>query len=253
MYDLSALENPQWHTEDTVAFAEREARLIEGGSWVMAISEWTRQRVIQYFGIAPERVFCAGGAADSSYSPGQPSRAVMEELHLEPGGYLLHVGNFVPRKNIPFLLDVYGMSREKGVETPLVLVGAGGWGDVAVEEGAGVRVLRNLSDRTLIELYRGARALLYPSMYEGLGLPVLEAFACGAPVISSNAAALQDTVGEGGIQLDPGDHQAWVREIIALEEPARVNELRKMSSSAVRKEWRDVARSICEFYRKISD
>ncbi|NOQ21847.1 MAG: glycosyltransferase [Candidatus Aegiribacteria sp.] len=253
VYDLSALENPQWHTKETVLFAEREARLIEGGSSVMAISEWTRQRVIDYFDLPQERVFCAGGAADSIFSPGSPSSGVMEKLDLEPGRYFLHVGNFVPRKNIPFLLDVYGISRDKGVKIPLVLVGAGGWGDVAVDEGPGVRVLRNLSNRTVVELYRGARALLCPSSFEGLGLPVLEAFACGTPVISSSAAALSDTVGNDGVQLDPGDHEGWVREITALEEPERVDDLRRMSSSAVRKDWQDIARGICGFYRRISE
>lgn len=251
-YDLSALEYPQWHTKETILFAEKEALLIESGSSVMAISEWTRQRVMEYFGLPPERVFCAGGAADSIFSPGSPKASVMEANDLEPGGYLLHVGNFVPRKNIPFLLDVYSISREKGVEIPLVLVGAGGWGDVAVDGGSGVRVLKNISDRTILELYRGARALLCPSRFEGLGLPVLEAFACGTPVIASNTTALSDTVGNNGVQLDPADHQAWVMEITALEEPERVDELRIMSSAAERKNWQDIARGVCGFYRKIS-
>ncbi len=252
MYDLSALEYPQWHTRETVLYAEQEARLIENGSSVVAISEWTKQRVMDYFGLPSERVFTAGGAADGIFSPGTPSSEVMKELDLEPGGYLLHVGNFVPRKNIPFLLDVYSMSREKGVRIPLVLVGAGGWGDVEVYENKGVRVLKNLSDEAVVDLYRGARALLYPSNFEGLGLPALEAFACGTPVISSNTTALSDTVGNNGIQLDPSDHQAWIKEITALEEPERVDELRRMSSNAVQKNWRDVAKDICGFYRKIS-
>ncbi|MCK5117178.1 MAG: glycosyltransferase family 4 protein [Candidatus Aegiribacteria sp.] len=252
MYDLSALEYPQWYTKETVLFAEKEARLIDSGSSVMAISEWTRQRVIDYFGLPPERVFSAGGAADGIFAPGTPSCEVMKNIDLEPGGYLLHVGNFVPRKNIPFLLDVYSMSREKGIDIPLVLVGAGGWGDVEVDEGPGVRVLRNISDRDMLELYRGARALLCPSYFEGLGLPVLEAFACGTPVISSNATALADTVGNNGIMLDPADHQAWVNEITALEEPERVDELRSMSGAAQRKNWQDIARGICGFYRKIA-
>jgi|GEM_PF-221005 len=252
VHDLSALENPQWHKNETVAFAEKEARLIEGGSSVMTNSEWTRRRVMDYFALPSERVFSAGGAACSIFSPGTPSCEVMKDLGLEPGGFLLHVGNFVPRKNIPFLLDVYRRSREKGVEIPLVLVGAGGWGEVAVDEGAGVRVLKSIPDNALVELYRGARALLYPSIFEGLGLPALEAFACGTPVISSNATALADTVGKDGIQLYPDDHQAWVEEIIALEEPQRVDELRIMSSAAVRKDWNDIARGICGFYRRIS-
>ncbi|MCD4702255.1 MAG: glycosyltransferase family 4 protein [Candidatus Aegiribacteria sp.] len=252
MYDLSAYENPQWHTKETVVFAEREARLINGGSSVMAISEWTRQRIMDYFGLPPERVFCAGGAADEVFSPGSPSLECMAGYDLKPGDYLLHVGNFVPRKNIPFLLDVYRRLRETGFDIPLVLVGEGGWGDIHLEELPGVRILKNVPDVVMPELYRGARALLCPSRYEGLGLPVLEAFACGTPVISSNAAALEDTVGKDGIQLDPCDHESWIREIRALEEPERVDELRRMSSKAVRKDRLEISRGICGFYRRIS-
>lgn len=253
MYDLSALENPQWHTDETIEFAGREARLIKDGSSVMAISNWTGKRVKDYFGLPRDRVFCAGGAADEIFSPGHPSSGVMEKLGLEPGRYLLHVSSFVPRKNIPFLIDVYVKSREKGVEIPLVLAGAGGWGKVEVKREPGVRILKNISDNTMVELYRGARALLCPSRFEGLGLPILEAFGCGTPVISSNAAALMDTVGNNGILLEPNDSEGWIREITELEEPSRVEELRKMSSSAGRKNWQDIARSICEFYRRISE
>ncbi|MEN8209186.1 MAG: glycosyltransferase family 1 protein [Candidatus Fermentibacteria bacterium] len=253
LYDLSALEYPQWYTKETIEYAEREARLIESGSFVMAISEWTGKRVMDYFGLSPHRVFCAGGAADSIFSPGAPSPAVLKDLNLEPGGYLLHVGNFVPRKNIPFLLDVYGRSRENGVNIPLVLVGAGGWGDPVLEDGPGVRVLRKISDGMMLELYRGARALLCPSKFEGLGLPVLEALACGTPVIASSTTALSETVGNDGIQLDPDDHPAWVREITELEHPERVDELRRMSRGAQRKNWGDIAKGICGFYRGISE
>jgi len=252
MYDLSALENPEWHTEETAYFASREAELIRAGSSVMAISNWTGKRVQNYFGLSEDRLFCAGGAADEVFSPGQPSPGIMKEMDLEPGRYLLHVGNFVPRKNIPFLLNAYRQSRETGVEIPLVLAGAGEWGSVKIEKGPGVRVLKNVSDNCMVNLYRGARALLCPSRFEGLGLPVLEAFACGTPVISSNAAALGETVGNKGILLEPDDTDGWVREICRLEEPERVAELRKLSSSAVRRNWHDIAEGICGFYRRIS-
>ncbi len=252
IYDLSALEHPEWHTEQTVMYAEREAELIRNGSFVLAISSWTGQRVREYFDLPEDRIFCAGGAADEIFSPGFPSADVLSEFGLEPGGYLLHVGNFVPRKNIPFLLDTYARSRMEGVRLPLVLAGTGEWGDITVTEGDGIRVLKSVSDSSMVELYRGARALLCPSRFEGLGLPVLEAFACGTPVISSNAAALSDTVGENGITIDPEDTEAWIREITELEKPERVNELRNMSSAAVRQNWSDIGKGICAFYRRIS-
>ena len=253
MYDLSAFENPQWHTKETVEYAEKEAGLVNSGSSMLAISEWSGRRASEYFGLPQERIYSAGGAAEKIFSPGLPSDLLLSKMNLEAGHYLLHVGNFVPRKNIPFLLRVYARAREKGLKIPLVLVGAGTWGGLEITEDTGVRILRNISDLAMVELYRGARALLCPSRYEGLGLPVLEAFACGTPVISSNAAALSETVGNDGILLEPDDEEGWIREIIELEDRERVKELTVMSSGAVRRSWVDIAKGVCGFYRRISE
>ena len=252
IYDLSAIENPQWHTKETVEYVEREAELIASGSSILAISKWSGRRASEYFGLPLDRIYSAGGAARRIFSPGRPSERLLNGMNLDPGRYLLHVGNFVPRKNIPFLLRVYAAAREKGVKTPLVLVGAGGWGGLEITENPGVRIFRNISDSAMVELYRGARALLCPSRYEGLGLPVLEAFACGTPVISSNAAALRETVGNNGILLEPDDEDGWINEITELEDTGRVEELTVMSSGAVRKSWLEIAEGVCGFYRRIS-
>ncbi len=194
-----------------------------------------------------------GGAADGLFTRGDPLSETLQTLGLKPQGYFLHVGNFVPRKNIPFLIETHSESQVHGEKIPLVLVGAGEWGDLNLqEERPGVIVLRNTTDTMLLDLYRGARALLMPSECEGLGLPVLEAFACGIPVISSNTTALAETVGTNGIKLDPADHQAWVTEIVSLKDPQRVDELRRMSRAAQRNDWQDIAVGICGFYRKIS-
>jgi len=219
----------------------------------MAISSWTAEQARDYFGLPQDRVYSAGGAADEIFSPGLPSHAILSEMNLEADRYLLHVGNFVPRKNIPFLLDSYQSARMQGVDIPLVLAGAGGWGDVEIRKGPGVRILKNVSDLQMVELYRGARALLYPSRFEGLGLPILEAFACGTPVISSCSSALRETAGKNGILLEPDDTDGWVREMAGLEKPERVSELRKMASSATRPDWSDIARGICGFYRRLSE
>ncbi len=252
VYDISALDHPEWHTEDTVAYARVEEGLLRSGSYAAAISSWTGQSLSDRLGIPEERVYAAGGAADDTFSPGDPSPEVMEGYGLKPSGYLLHVGNFVPRKNIPFLVDVYRESRKEGVDIPLVLVTAGGWGDVEVTEGDGVRILHRVPDVHMPHLYRGARALLMPSEYEGLGLPVLEAFACGTPVISSDSAALKETVGHGGVLLPAGDGGAWLRQLNALMDPAGIDILRHMSASVERRRWTDVAEGLCDFYRRIA-
>lgn len=252
VYDLSALDHPSWHTPQTVTYAERERDMLVAGSWAAAISEWTAGLLVDRLGIKEDRVHAIGGAADDIFSPGEPSPDVLREYGLDPDGYILHVGNYVPRKKIPFLIDVYREAGKSGVQRPLILVGAGGWGEVPIEEGEGVRMLSNVPDGHLLHLYRGCRALFCPSEYEGLGLPVLEAMSCGAAVISSDTTALRETVGEYGILIPPGDFQAWHRELISIMEDSRMKALRRMSSSSPRKRWKDVAAELCAFYRRIA-
>lgn len=251
VYDLSALEHPEWHTGATVAFAGREAEMLRRGAFAAAISRWTGEQLVRTLGIPEERVYVAGGAAGEEFSPGTPSAEVMEEYGLTPGDFFLHVGNFVPRKNIPFLIEAYAESRRRGVDIPLVLAGEGGWGNVKIRDLPGLRILRGVPDRHMVHLYRGARALLCPSRHEGLGLPVLEAFACGTPVISSDASALFGTVGEGGVLLSPDEPGRWADEMTAMSDPSRTEALRRMSESVERVRWPDVAEGLLKFYRRI--
>ncbi|MBD3278267.1 MAG: glycosyltransferase [Candidatus Aegiribacteria sp.] len=251
-FDLSALEHPQWHTDDTIRYAERKERLVRNGSFVTTISEWSRRRISERFQLKDDQVFCAGGAADDHFSSGEPSVEVLRKYEVEKDRYFLHVGNYVPRKNIPFLLDVYGEYRKSERPVPLIMTGAGSWGGVEIDEADGIRVFRSIPDRDLLHLYRGTRALLCPSRYEGLGLPVLEAFACGAPVISSNATALNETVGSGGVKLSPDDTGSWVREMISLKDPEKLLRLKALSAGMPRVRWKDVASRLCSFYRKVA-
>ena len=253
VYDLSAVEHPEWHTGETVAFAEREAKMIRNGSRVVAISEWTAKQVSSFFDIPQSDICVAGGAADNIFSPGEPSADTLRKLDLKPEEYLLHVGHLVPRKNIPLLVDIYYRAREKGLRFPLVMVGSSEWGSISIEHDSNVRIIENINDRILLDLYRGARALLYPSMYEGLGLPALEALACNTPVIAANATALAETVGNGGMLLSPDDPEEWTQALLMLEDTGKMTELRGMASGAVRESWRDVAKRLCGFYRKIAE
>jgi alpha-1,3-rhamnosyl/mannosyltransferase len=253
IHDLSALEHPEWHTRETVAFAEREVKMIRNGSRVSTNSEWTAKQVSTFFNIPLSDICVAGGAADDIFSPGEPSADTMRKLDLKIGEYLLHVGNLVPRKNIPFLVDIYYRSRERGLRLPLVMVGTKAWGSISIEHDGNVRIIENIDDRTLVDLYRGARVLLYPSIYEGLGLPALEALACNTPVIAANATALTETVGNRGMLLHPDDPEEWIQALLMLKDTGRMDELRSMAESAPGESWKDVARRLCGFYRKIAE
>ncbi len=115
------------------------------------------------------------------------------------GDYVLAVGTLEPRKNLPSLVEA---ARRSQVE--LRVVGARGWGGVEVE-GNGVRWLGEVSDAELARLYRGARCVAYPSLYEGFGIPVLEAMACGTPVVTSRGTAMEEVADGAAVLVDPND------------------------------------------------
>ncbi|HOD18650.1 MAG TPA: glycosyltransferase family 1 protein [Candidatus Fermentibacter daniensis] len=246
-FDPSALEHPEWHTAATVRYAAREAALVRRGASLMAISEWSAARAREIFGPSC-RITVAGGAADPCFTPGDPSPGVLDGLGLERQGFLLHVGNFVPRKNIPMLIEARARAAGRGFSLPLVLAGAGGWKEPGMEAG-GVTVLREVSDETLLSLYRGARALLLPSEYEGLGLPALEAMACGCGVVAADSTALPETLAGCGLLLPPHDPDAWADAMTALESGSLAEELRSMALGRRGLHgWREVAAAACECY-----
>jgi len=252
LFDTSGWEHPEWHAESTLDFCAEELRMVRGGSRLLAISDWAADRAEQYLGLPAGSVGVARGAADSMFTPGRPEAGLLAGMGLSDGGYLLHVGSFVPRKNIPLLLEAYREARGRGTRLPLVMVGAEAWGGVPTPEGEGVRAVRAADDRTLLALYRGARGLLLPSRYEGLGLPVLEALACGTAVVCSSAAALPETLGGSGLLLDPDDRGAWTEAIASLEDPDHAAELTELARKAPRRTWADTARAAAAFYREVA-
>lgn len=246
-YDDTPWTAPETHTETTLLFARRLEALIRGGASVLAISGWSARRAAGLFGIAAERISVAGGAADDHFSPGEPDPGVMLALGLQPRGYLLHVGSFVPRKNIPFLEECFRSAQVPGLR--LVLAGAEEWGAEGSKHSGEVTVVKKADEKTLVSLYRGARAVLVPSSEEGLGLTVLEALACGIPVVASDGGALPETVDGAGLVLPALDRDSWTRAIRDLTGEGLRNELRERAEGRVRPTWEQVAGKAMDFYR----
>jgi glycosyltransferase involved in cell wall biosynthesis len=136
--------------------------------------------------VPEERISVIPNAVDSRFSPDGPAAE---------GDYVLAVGTLEPRKN---LATAQQAARRLGVE--LRVVGERGWGGVGVDGWLG-----RVSDERLAELYRGARCLVYPSVYEGFGIPVLEAMACGTPVVTSAGGATEEVAGGAAVLVDPRD------------------------------------------------
>jgi glycosyltransferase involved in cell wall biosynthesis len=136
------------------------------------------------------------------------------KYHL-PNEYLLSVGSLEPGKNRPRLIRAYARLRERGLESPLVIVGQPAWEyeaeyELVTRRGLSehVKFLGYVPDEDMPALYSGASVFAFPSLYEGFGLPVLEAMACGAPVVTSQGSATQEVAGDAALLVDPRDTSA---------------------------------------------
>jgi alpha-1,3-rhamnosyl/mannosyltransferase len=264
IHDLSVLLHPEWHPADRVAHFER--RFLHGLTQCvhfLAISEHARQEIIRTLNLPPEQVTRTymGIRPGLMPLPEEEVRSVLRRLGLPPR-YLLFVGTIEPRKNVGMLLRVYGsLPRELRERCPLVLAGGWGWnaGDVArslEDEGRslGVMHLGYVADPYLPALYNGARALVYPSLYEGFGLPPVEMMACGGAVLASTAGALVETVGEWAHLVDPGDRDGWREALIrVIEDDDWWYSLRRgVVEAASSFTWEQCAADTLKVYRALS-
>jgi glycosyltransferase involved in cell wall biosynthesis len=189
--DLAVLRHPELFNRWNRTYSRLTVpRVVRAARRVIAISEFTKRELVELLEVDPAYVTVIGVPPLGGLSPDGPSAE---------GEYVLAVGTLEPRKN---LARVVAATARAGVE--LRLVGASGWGDSGVA-GKHVTWLGRIDDEELAAAYRGARSLVFPSLYEGFGIPVLEAMACGTPVVTSAGSAMEEVVGEAAILVDPLD------------------------------------------------
>jgi glycosyltransferase involved in cell wall biosynthesis len=218
VHDLSVLLHPEWHPADRVAHFERRFRRgLKQCRHFLAISEFARQEILRTLHLRPDQVTRTymGIRPGLTPLPEHQVQQALRQLHL-PSRYLLYVGTIEPRKNLATLLCAYrALDARIRRAYPLVLVGNWGWnaGEVArlleSKETTEVIHLGYVPEGSLAALYNGARALVYPSLYEGFGLPPVEMLACGGAVLASTAGALVETVGQKAHLIDPLDIDGW--------------------------------------------
>jgi glycosyltransferase involved in cell wall biosynthesis len=186
---------------------------VAAASLVATVSEASRRDLGERLGVAPGRTALLPGAAHPSCGARPPAEvAAVRERHGLDRPYVLTVGTLEPRKNLPTLLAAWDGLGAVAAERDLVIVGGRGWNDrelvraIAARRRSGhVRWLGYVPERDLVALYAGAELFVYPSRFEGFGLPVLEAMACGAPVVASDTPALRETAGDAAEFAPPGD------------------------------------------------
>jgi glycosyltransferase involved in cell wall biosynthesis len=180
---------------------------------VIAVSEATRAELLERYWLPPEQVVVVPEAADPRFAAATPDEAArVRDRHGLAGPYVLFVGLLEPKKNLPVLLEAVAALRRGGHwgATSLAIAGAAGWGDLALEARVArlgldrvVRLLGAVPDADLPGLYAGAEAFAFPSLWEGFGLPVLEAMAAGAPVVASRRGAIPEVAGDAALLVEP--------------------------------------------------
>lgn len=262
IHDLSWIRYPQAHPPDRVRWLQRELpRAIDRAQAILVDSQFIRDEVLTTFGMDTARVHVAHLGVSDAFRPrpAESTAPALAALGLSPGGYLLTVGTIEPRKNLRHLLDAFATLPPALRERfPLVIAGAQGWRSTALlaglrKLGAQVRFLGSVERSTLLNLYSGAALFVFPSVYEGFGLPPLEAMASGIPVIVSDRASLPEIVGDAGLTTDPDDPEttaALVREL--LEDPRRRAD---MAQRGIRRaasfDWQRCARVTNAVYHRV--
>ncbi len=219
IHDLSVLLHPQWHPADRVALYERAFHQgVKQCAHVLTVSEFARREIIATLHVPPERVSVTYNGMRLNLRP-LPADEIADSLRrLDlPERYLLYLGTLEPRKNILMLLRLYcSLPEAIRSQYPLLLVGGWGWNTSELAayyhdeaRHRGVRHLGYVADEHLPILYNGARALLFPSFYEGYGLPPVEMLACGGAVLASTAGSIVELAGRHAHLIDPRDEDAW--------------------------------------------
>jgi glycosyltransferase involved in cell wall biosynthesis len=228
IHDLSWIRYPESHPTDRVRWLARGLpKAIDRSEAILVDSDFIRHEVLTTFGIDTERVHTAylGVAPDFRPRTAAETSSALASFGLAHGSYLLTVSTIEPRKNLRHILEAFAMLPTAVRERfPLVVAGAKGWhssGLVARLRRLGDRQVRFLGhvDRSVLpHLYAGAGMFAFPSLYEGFGLPPLEAMASGVPVIVSDRASLPEVVGGAGETMNPEDPEDTAARLLALLE-----------------------------------
>ena len=191
VHDLAVFRHPEAFNRWTRAYSPRVVpRVLAAAQRVIAVSEFTRQELIELLRVPDEKIRVVPNAVGDEFT---------NVGEAEEGDYVLAVGTLEPRKNLARLVEAVQRTKRE-----LRVVGARGWGGVEIG-GNGVRWLGEVSDKELARLYRGAACVAYPSLYEGFGIPVLEAMACGAPVVTTRGTAMEEVADGAAVLVDARD------------------------------------------------
>ncbi|MEJ7786024.1 MAG: glycosyltransferase family 1 protein [Solirubrobacteraceae bacterium] len=258
IFDALPWRHPEWLTPANVASHRLVVRRgVRRAEAVITSSLHARGEIADAYGIEPERIHVVPLGVDDAFTPGEASDRVLARLGVT-GPFVLTVGTLQPRKNIGAVVSAFERLVAQGANLALVVTGGAGWGGQETAERirrspAADRVVMtgHVGDAELLALYRGALCFVFPSRYEGFGLPVLEAMAAGTPVVCSDRTSLPEVAGAAATLVSPDDVDALERAIgrVASSPDARAEMVERGLMQAARFTWERCAQETVGVYR----
>lgn len=248
VHDLTVLRFPALVTPATRAYPDLIRRAVRGGAWVHTPSAFVAAEVVAEFNVAPGRVrpIHHGVVAPDPAPPAYDFP------------YVLALGTIEPRKDMPSLVKAFDALAPAHPDLRLVIAGPDGWGTDALNQAvdhaaARGRIIRvgYVDDQAKARLLAGATLFAYPSLYEGFGLPPVEAMAAGVPVVTTRAGGVPEAVGDGAVLVEPGDHEALAEAMaeVLADDSLRAQLIERGRKRVTELRWDDTAAAMAALYR----
>ena len=261
IHDIPQHSNQYSGTQHPEKKIRRYMDIMGGADRIIADSEYTKADILRFYSISEEKVDVVYLGVEEGLRPKEPTetQALLERYGIS-SPYLLHVGRIEKKKNLCRTLEAFaGIKKRLNDPIQIVLAGSPGPGGEEVFEvierlnlKEDVRLVGYARQEDLPQLYAGAMLFLFPSLYEGFGMPILEAMACGTPVLTSNVTSLPEVAGDAALQVDPLNVESIAQGILRLVEDPQLREryIRKGFERIKEFTWEKTARETLAVYRK---